>query len=99
MLNRTTRRQARAPLTLIVWAVVAAAGGAARAEEEEQPAPRPAIGPGDEIVNFSLLDYRGKHYELRRTSARVVVLFFTGADCPIGMQNSAKLQRINEELG
>src|SRR5256885_9491770 len=54
--------------------------------------------PG-EVKNFSLLDYRGKHYELRRTDAAVVVLFFTGADCPIARQNAPKLKAIEDELG
>jgi hypothetical protein len=54
-------------------------------------------GEGD-VLNFSLLDYRGKHYELRRVNARAVVLFFTGAGCPIAMQNAPKLQKLSEEL-
>src|SRR3954462_2493553 len=49
--------------------------------------------------NFSLLDYDGKHYELRRADAAVVVLFFTGADCPIARQLAPKLNAIQEEFG
>lgn len=67
------------------------------------PASRPAepafAGPSADVLNFSLLDYRGKHYELRRADAKFVVLFFTGADCPIGRQTAPKLQRVAEEFG
>jgi hypothetical protein len=54
--------------------------------------------PGD-VKNFSLLDYRGKHYELRRTQSSVVVLFFTGADCPIARQSAPKLKAIEDAFG
>src|SRR5688500_17703381 len=52
-----------------------------------------------EVLNFSLLDYKGKHYELRRTDARVVVLFFTGVGCPIARQNAPKLQELSDRFG
>jgi hypothetical protein len=51
------------------------------------------------VTNFSLLDYQGKHYELRRADAAVVVLFFTGADCPIARQSAPKLNAIRDEFG
>src|SRR6476661_8162062 len=54
---------------------------------------------GDSVVNFSLLDYSGRNYELRRTPARLVVLFFTGSDCPIARQSGSKLQAIADEFG
>ena len=63
------------------------------------PATRPALSGEGDVLNFSLLDYRGKQYELRRTQANLVVLFFTGADCPIARQSAHKLQAINEEFG
>ncbi|HEY2147546.1 MAG TPA: hypothetical protein VGH32_06395, partial [Pirellulales bacterium] len=37
-----------------------------------------AAAQREPVINFSLLDYRGKYYELRRTDARVVVLYFVG---------------------
>jgi hypothetical protein len=52
----------------------------------------------DKVVNFSLLDYRGKHFELRRSEARVVVLYFLGLDCPIARQSMGKLRTIQEEF-
>ncbi|MDB5321773.1 MAG: Peroxiredoxin [Phycisphaerales bacterium] len=64
-----------------------------------EPATRPALSGDGDVLNFSLLDYRGKHYELRRVKARAVVLFFTGSGCPIARQYAPALQRINEELG
>ena len=70
------------------------------ASAEEAPAPqRPAAAPDGDVLNFSLLDYRGKHYELRRAQARVVVLFFTAPDCPIARQHAPKLQHLADELG
>jgi hypothetical protein len=63
------------------------------------PATRPAMSAEGDVLNFSLLDYRGKHYELRRVDARLVVLFFTGADCPIARQSAPKLQALSEEFG
>jgi hypothetical protein len=73
---------------LVHWGAAAAAGPAGGG---------PAAG--DTVVNFSLLDYHGKHYELRRADARVVVLFFTGSDCPIARQSGSKLQAIADEFG
>src|SRR5215210_7560744 len=62
------------------------------------PAPAGERGAGD-VKNFSLLDYQGRHFELRRTDAAVVVLFFTGADCPIARQSAPKLVAIENEFG
>ena len=49
-------------------------------------------------MNFSLLDYRGRHYELRRANARLVALFFTGDACPIARRTAPKLQKLSEKL-
>jgi len=51
------------------------------------------------VPNFRLLDYRGRNYELYRSGARVVVLYFTGIGCPIARQSVPKLQRVNNEYG
>lgn len=64
-----------------------------------EPTTRPAMAADGDVLNFSLLDYRGNHYELRRAHARLVVLFFTGSDCPIARQNAPKLQALSEEFG
>lgn len=96
-------------LALLAAVMVAAGGrGTAGADEartlERATAGEPGTrrlamsGEGD-VLNFSLLDYRGKHYEPRRVDARALVLFFTGPDCPIGIQTAPKLQAISEELG
>ena len=63
------------------------------------PASPPAMSGEGDVLNFSLLDYRGKHHELRRADAEAVVLFFTAPDCPIARQNAPKLQAIAEEFG
>ena len=49
----------------------------------------PASGQerADKVINFSLLDDRGRHYELRRADAKVVVLYFTSLNCPIARQS------------
>lgn len=52
-----------------------------------------------DIPNFSLLDYRGKHHELRRADARAVVLFFTGNGCPAARQSIQKLRSIRSKFG
>ena len=46
------------------------------------------------MMNFSLLDYRGKYYELKQTEGRAVVLFFTGNGCPIARQSISKLRSL-----
>lgn len=65
----------------------------------EERSPRRADPKTGEVVNFSLLDYQGKYYELRRSDARVVVLFFTSFGCPIARQNLPKLKALRRELG
>ena len=52
----------------------------------------------EEIMNFSLLDYKGKYYELRRSDAKVVVLFFTGNGCPVARQSIAKLKALRDHF-
>lgn len=47
-------------------------------------------------MNFSLLDYKGRNHELRRASARAVVLFFTGNGCPVARQSIAKLKKLRD---
>src|SRR5262249_8961050 len=44
------------------------------------------------------LDYRGKYYELHRTQARAVVLFFTGNGCPIARQSIPKLRELRRKF-
>jgi hypothetical protein len=48
-----------------------AAPAAAVAVPAEAPSTRPAKSAEGDVLNFSLLDYRGKYYELRRADARV----------------------------
>ncbi len=59
---------------------------------------KPAAKNAEPAVNFSLLDYRGKYYELRRADAKVVVLYFVGLDCPIARQSIGKLQDLEREF-
>src|SRR5687767_12459660 len=85
-----------------MWMVLVCAVGWTRASEPnviERPTSN-AAGPsvGAKVVNFSLLDYGGKHYELRRTPAKALVLFFTGSDCPIARQTGSKLQAVADEF-
>jgi len=75
-------------LTISLWA--------AGPGEERSPR-RTEFGAG-EVVNFSLLDYQGKCYELRRSDARVVVLFFTSFGCPIARQSVPKLLSLRHQF-
>src|ERR1035441_4162126 len=82
-------------LLLLTNALTARAQAAGSAEG---PSPRRADSKTGEVVNFSLLDYQGKYYELRRSDVRVMVLFFTSFDCPIARQNVPKLKALRREL-
>ena len=68
------------------------------AEPGDERAPRRAEPKADEVVNFSLLDYKGKHFELRRAEARVVVLFFTSFGCPTARQSVSKLRSLRGQF-
>jgi mono/diheme cytochrome c family protein len=46
------------------------------------------------VANFSLFDYRGRHVELHRADARVVVLFVAGNGCPIVRQSISKVRSL-----
>ena len=56
----------------------------------------PRVAPV-EISNFALIDQQGHLHELRRTEARVVVLFFTAIGCPVARQSAAKLNTLREK--
>ena len=68
------------------------------AEPGDERAPRRAEPKADEVVTFSLLDYKGKHFELRRAEARVVVLFFTSFGCPTARQSVSKLRSLRGQF-
>lgn len=70
--------------------------GAGAAANEPAPLPPSAPTVTGEAINFALLDQHGRLHELRRTSARVVVLFFTGNGCPIARQNLGKLRALQQ---
>jgi hypothetical protein len=74
------------------FATVSPAGEAAA----ERTPRESEVGKG-EFVNFSLIDYRGKYYELRRSDARVMVLFFTSFGCPMARQYVPKLKAVSHE--
>jgi peroxiredoxin len=50
-----------------------------------------------EVLNFALLDHRGKLHELRRMNGSAVVLFFTANGCPVARQSAAKLRALREQ--
>src|SRR5687767_13331102 len=93
----------RAAVVSFLSLVTASAPAAFASDASDAPAapaaPAPASAPAGEVRNFSLLDYQGKHYELRRSGAPVVVLFFTGADCPVARQLAPRVKAIEEEFG
>lgn len=83
----------------LAYGLVIAIGVSLAASDTLQAEPAVATRGAAKVKNFSLLDYQGKHYELRRTGAAVVVLFFTGADCPIARQTAPKIQSLSDEFG
>ena len=95
-LERTTPGR---PLLALALAI-ATLGGATRSSpaQERRDAATPAAAAAAEVLNFSLIDYHGRAFELRRADARVVVLFFTGVGCPIARQNAPKLQALAERF-
>lgn len=76
---------------LVTLSIVCFLAGPILSAEPAKPAVK-ADSKKSEVINFSLLDYRGKYYELHRAEARVVVLFFTGNGCPIARQSIAKVR-------
>jgi len=65
----------------------------------DEPAEREPWAPKPQAVpNFSLLDYRGRHFELRRADARVVVLFVAGNGCPIVRQSINKVRALRSKF-
>jgi peroxiredoxin len=81
--------------TILLLVAAMAFCALSRADNDPTQSPRPH---GEEIMNFSLLDYKGKYYELRRTDARVVVLFFTGNGCPVARQSIEKLKALRKHF-
>jgi peroxiredoxin len=55
-----------------------------------------AASPGDEVMNFALLDHHGRCHELRRAQGRAVVVFFTGNGCPVARQSIWKLRSLQQ---
>ena len=68
-------------------------------EPAAELSPSRSESKADGVINFSLLDYKGKYYELRRSEAKVVVLFFTSFSCPIARQSTPKLKSLRSEFG
>jgi hypothetical protein len=81
-------------VTLFTFLAITAAAAAPSAPRP----PSPPLAPGAEVLNFSLIDYHGKNHDLRRTNAKVVVLFFTTPGCPIARQNAPKLQALADRF-
>ena len=51
-----------------------------------------------EVLNFAMLDHRGRLHELRRMGGRAVVLFFTANDCPVARQSASKLKSLRSRF-
>jgi peroxiredoxin len=65
-----------------------------RAEAIESTNPRTP----SEVLNFAMLDHRGRLHELRRMPGKAVVLFFTANECPIARQSASKLRSLREKF-
>ena len=87
----------RANILLLLLLAQALAATTPAAEPTTEREPRRVEPKTGEVVNFSLLDYRGKYHELRRADARVVVLFFTSFGCPIARQSVPKLRILRND--
>lgn len=85
------------PLLVLLWVQLLAPTTHA-AEPDAERSPRRAEPKAGEVINFSLLDYRGKYHELRRADARVVVLYFTSFNCPIARQSVPKLRALRNDF-
>jgi len=59
----------------------------------------PSLPIGHQVMNFALPDAKGRLYELRRTDAKAVVLYFTMNGCPIARQSYAKLRALRKTFG
>ena len=57
-----------------------------------------AQAAADEVLNFALLDHRGRMHELRRLEGQAVVLFFTANECPVARQSAPKLRALREQF-
>src|SRR5262245_13867438 len=89
----------RFPLLVVLF--ILTPGSQLRAAEGPEPTPparRTHAASQAEVPNFALLDYHGKYYELHRTPARAVVLFFTGNGCPIARQSIPKLRELRRKF-
>jgi hypothetical protein len=51
-----------------------------------------------EVMNFAMLDHKGRFHELRRADARAVVLYFTANGCPIARQSYEKLKALRKQF-
>ncbi len=49
-----------------------------------------------EVSNFALIDQRGRLFELRRSNAQAVVLYFTMNGCPVARQSASKLNELRD---
>ena len=84
-------------LATLLIAIVAIPAFAVEPATERSPS-RTEV-KAEEAINFSLLDYKGRYYELRRSEAKVVVLFFTSFSCPIARQSTPKLKSLRTDFG
>src|SRR5712691_3853486 len=63
------------------------------------PLSRAAKHPAaEEISDFALLDQSGREHRLRRTDAKVVVLFFTANGCPVAEQSFDRLKALQKRF-
>ena len=57
-----------------------------------------ATSAADQAPNFAMLDLRARFFELHRSGARVVVIFFTENGCPIARQGLRKLRALRDQF-
>jgi peroxiredoxin len=83
-------------LPCLLLAAALASTGSSAAEDLAEKAPRSI--KADEVLNFALLDQKGRPWELKRADAKVVVLFVAGNGCPIVRQSISKLRALRSKF-
>src|SRR5687767_10779466 len=82
---------------LLILGLSVVVGFGVGASESDDVASKRTPTAAEEVLNFAMLDHKGRFYELRRADARVVVLYFTANGCPIARQSYEKLKALRKE--
>src|SRR5437868_3073929 len=65
-------------------------------DEKSRSSAPPPNAKAEEVINFAIIDHRGRFHELRRADGKVIVLFFTGNGSSIARQSIWKLRLLQQ---